>query len=466
MSENSTFPGITPPLSLSESSQADKEATISLEKTLREYNMYESPERTQLRERVLETLDKMTKAFVYSVSTRDGMTEAQAERSGGKVLTYGSYRLGVHGRDSDIDTLCIFPSHVRRTDFFTTMLHLLRSDENIKDITAVQDSYVPVIKFKFSGISIDLVCARLSVSQVPDDIELTGTDFLSRLEEKCIRSINGTRVADDILHLVPNTATFRTALRCIKLWATKKAIYSNVLGFLGGVAWAILTARVCQLFPNASASTVVYKFFRIMHAWDWAKSPVKLRMDEEGPPLPHVSSWNPRYNPADKLHRMPIITPTYPHMCTTHNVSASTLRILKGEFRMAAETMNKIIVMGAPWSVLFERRQFFEMYDYYLQIVVSSDAYDHLRTWSGFIEAKLRLLLIKLEGISDIAMVHPYVHSFTRETPCFNRQDMEAALSAQPLSPMDGVEPIGTVWTKTFYFGLYIRAGPGKLYGE
>jgi poly(A) polymerase len=50
------------------------------------------------RERVLEKLDKMTKAFVYIVSTRDGMTEAQAQRSGGKVLTYGSYRLGVHGK--------------------------------------------------------------------------------------------------------------------------------------------------------------------------------------------------------------------------------------------------------------------------------------------------------------------------------------------------------------------------------
>jgi hypothetical protein len=43
------FPGITPPLSLAESSKQDKDATIVLESTLREYDMYETEERTQLR---------------------------------------------------------------------------------------------------------------------------------------------------------------------------------------------------------------------------------------------------------------------------------------------------------------------------------------------------------------------------------------------------------------------------------
>jgi poly(A) polymerase len=77
----------------------------------------------------------------------------------------------------------------------------------------------------------------------------------------------GSRVTDDILRLVPNVVAFRTALRCIKVWAKNRAIYSNVMGFFGGVAWAIVVARVCQMFPNATASTVVAKFFHIMHEW-------------------------------------------------------------------------------------------------------------------------------------------------------------------------------------------------------
>ena len=38
-------------------------------------------------------------------------------------------------------------------------------------------------------------------------------------------------------------------------------IYSNLLGFLGGVSWATLAASTCPLYPNALASALVNKFF-------------------------------------------------------------------------------------------------------------------------------------------------------------------------------------------------------------
>lgn len=48
---------------------------------------------------------------------------------------------------------------------------------------------------------------------------------------------------------------------------TERGIYANVLGFPGGVAWALLTARICQLYPNAAPSTIVSKFFPIYYQW-------------------------------------------------------------------------------------------------------------------------------------------------------------------------------------------------------
>jgi len=49
------------------------------------------------REIVLGKLDKMVKEFVYVVYVRKGYPDQIAKEAGGKIFTFGSYRLGVHG---------------------------------------------------------------------------------------------------------------------------------------------------------------------------------------------------------------------------------------------------------------------------------------------------------------------------------------------------------------------------------
>lgn len=39
------------------------------------------------------------------------------------------------------------------------------------------------------------------------------------------------------------------------------------MGYLGGVSWAMLVARVCQFYPNASAATLVDRFFWVFSEW-------------------------------------------------------------------------------------------------------------------------------------------------------------------------------------------------------
>ena len=74
---------------------------------------------------------------------------------------------------------------------------------------------------------------------------------------------------------------------------SERGIYSNALGYLGGVSWAMLVARTCQLYPNASASTIVHKFFFVFEKWDWPKPVLLKKMDEDelGLGLP---VWDPR----------------------------------------------------------------------------------------------------------------------------------------------------------------------------
>jgi len=245
------------------------------------------------RTKVLESLQSITEEFVKRVTKAQGYSDAYANSAGGKIFTYGSFRLGVFGPGSDIDTLVVVPKHISRDDYFKyypDILLEMAPKGSIGELTPVTDAFVPIIKFEYSGISIDLIFSKLAVlSSIPRDLTLMDTNLLKGLDETELRCLNGARVTDEILELVPQKAVFRTALRGIKLWAQRRAIYANIMGFPGGVVWAMLVARVCQLYPQATSSLIILKFFRIIESWPWPQ-PVLLKKVESGP----LKIWNPK----------------------------------------------------------------------------------------------------------------------------------------------------------------------------
>lgn len=69
------------------------------------------------------------------MSISRGLSEAAASAAGGKIFTFGSYRLGVHGPGSDIDTLCVVPKHISREDFFEVFESMLRDFEGVGEVS-------------------------------------------------------------------------------------------------------------------------------------------------------------------------------------------------------------------------------------------------------------------------------------------------------------------------------------------
>ncbi|KAB0386538.1 hypothetical protein FD755_001494 [Muntiacus reevesi] len=232
--------GITSPISLAAPKETDCLLTQKLVETLKPFGVFKEEEELQRRILILGKLNNLVREWIREISESKG---------------------------ADIDALCVAPRHVDQSDFFTSFYDKLKLQEEVKDLRAVEEAFVPVIKLCFDGIEIDILFARLALQTIPEDLDLRDDSLLKNLDIRCIRSLNGCRVTNEILHLVPNIDNFRLTLRAIKLWAKRHNIYSNILGFLGGVSWAMLVARTCQLYPNAIASTLVHKFFLVFSKW-------------------------------------------------------------------------------------------------------------------------------------------------------------------------------------------------------
>lgn len=460
--------GVTPPISITGPTPAENVLNDQLIEELKRQNSFESDQITRLRVKILDIIQNLAQEFVRTVSLQKNMSEGMAKDAGGKIFTYGSYRLGVYGPGSDIDTLVVVPKHVTRDHFFTIFDQLLRKIPDLDEIASVPDAFVPIIMLKISGISIDLIFARLDIPQVPLDLTLEDKNLLRNIDEKDLRALNGPRVTDEILKLVPQPTVFKHALRAIKMWAQGRAIYGNIMGFPGGVAWAMLVARICQLYPNAVSATIVGKFFNILTKWNWPQ-PVLLKPIEDGPL--QVRVWNPKIYPLDRSHRMPVITPAYPSMCATHNITSSTQKVIISELKRGGAILDEIVTGTKTWADFFVKHTFFHEYKHYLSIMAATkgNAETHLK-WSGLVESKVRLLVQKLESLDTIEVSHPFIKTFDKSFICTE----EEAIKVADGEAVPGLEPApsGTtieegdnkvsVHTTTMYIGLDVHL-EGKL---
>lgn len=396
--------GVSQAVSDREPDEIELKRTDQLEDCLRTFNLFENESELELRCKVLSDVDRLSQRWIKELSLEKKMPAELANSCQAKIFTFGSYRLGVHNRGADIDTLLVAPKHIERDDFFDTFQAALSKMEGVEYVRSVRNAFVPVIKTKIRGVELDILFSTLALRTIPEGQELHDSNLLRGLDQQSIRSLNGCRVTDDILRVVPNHDSFRLALRAIKLWAKKKGIYSNVLGYLGGVSWAILTARTCQLYPRATAATIVNKLFFVFSTWDWPKPVLLVNLCDNDLGL---QVWDPRSNPSDKYHVMPIITPSYPQQNSTFNVTRSTRTIITDQFEQAKEITEEIIKGTKSWDAFFESIDFFGLYKSFLVLRVSPQP-----EWVSLVESKIRTLVQSLEQHTVIKLVHAYPYPY------------------------------------------------------
>ena len=221
----------------------------------------ESDGELRRRERVMGELKRLFQAWVRSVCKAKGLSDELASEAGGKLYTSGSYRLRVHEPGADIDSICVAPNHCTREDFFDTLKAMLLEHPQVENLRSVETAVVPIMTFDLDGVNIDLLFAHLPLNAIPASLDIDEDAVLQGVDEATEKSLNGPRVTNLIYKLVShNYESFLQVLRVARIWAKRRGIYSNKLGYFGGINFNILVALVCQLFPRATPSYLLCKF--------------------------------------------------------------------------------------------------------------------------------------------------------------------------------------------------------------
>merc|ERR1719508_422184 len=325
----STTPMVYIPVMEQPSIQVDGDRALQL--ILQQHQCYDNDAGMDLRKKIICELDILVKQWIRSEGLRQSMNWSQVEQVGGKVVSYGSYKLQVVDKESDLDLLCVVPKHVTREDFFENLYEQLAKRDEVTELRKLPWVFVPVIKMKYRGMEVDLTMARLIYEKISEDNEFLQNQLITKdMDLKCLRSLNGYRATCEILKLVPSVEKFQLTLRVVKLWAKKNGLYGNMLGFLGGASWAILVAKVCQMAGVdgclGSCVHLIHSFFYTFANWNWPE-PVYIKEVETQP----YSAWNPAIHHFDREHAMPIITSTVPQMNSAVNISRNNCRLVSAK---------------------------------------------------------------------------------------------------------------------------------------
>ncbi|GMF60743.1 unnamed protein product [Phytophthora fragariaefolia] len=421
------------------------------------------PEARMHKLQVLKQLSDLLTKWVKMVGRERELSEEHITLTKGSLFLAGSYRLGLDDPNSDIDAVCVAPWHVTHDDFFGSFCHLLEQTPGVSHFAPVPNAYVPLISLSFLGVRLDLLFARLPVSSVEPNQNIDSDHMLVGVHETSMKALNAPRVSSMLLCLVPRRREYRIVLRAVRAWARRRGIYSAKLGYLGGISWAILVAFVCQLYPNADPAQIFVRFFQVLSEWQWPQ-PVMLNMIYDAGL--GFDMWDPCQSVFDRSHIMPIITPAYPHMNSSVQVSQPTFSVIYEELwraRYLAEIAvgiskpfptvapspessdadlkaavvcmatsmpsfdqplnaveatervvgsENVVTEGSAWDKLFQPSNFFIRYSSYMVFNFQADSESSMHKWGKFVQSRLRKLVDNLHHMSPVSRVHAFPRYF------------------------------------------------------
>jgi hypothetical protein len=247
----------------------------------------------------------------------------------------------------------------------TALVALLHQHDRVTKVVPIAEAHVPCIKLTVDGVDIDLTFANVLDNpcrlcslpsgaatpemrlpqQLQDEVwnadpgAIIDDNIMMTLQHdrQALRSVNGVLATHAILDAVSSAPhMFRGVALQVKQWAKARGIYGSAYGFLGGISWSLLVAKVCSEHPELPQSSLLRLFFQTWAKWQWSQPVELVQRTVKGGEFTFTLDaevWDARKSSAP----MVILTPVYPSMNTSHSVSRTALRVLVAEFHRGAE---------------------------------------------------------------------------------------------------------------------------------
>ncbi|KAE8998783.1 hypothetical protein PF010_g17195 [Phytophthora fragariae] len=387
----------------------DLEQSAKLQSFMDAHFPTESDANITRRSLILAELRSIFRLWVKRVCMDKGVPEDMAADAGGQILVSGSYRLGVNEPGADIDTICVAPRHVTREDFFSSLKDIFLQHPKVSNLVAIEGAIVPILTFDYEEINIDLQIAILPRNSIPENLNILDDHVLVGVDPATEKSLNGPRVTELMIKLTPNRESFISVLRIVRRWAKRRGLYSNKMGYLGGVNWCILVCFINQLYPTAAPSTLLLRFFMVLNNWKW---PLAIQLCKTQDANLGLDVWNANAG-HNRYQVMPILTPAYPSMNSSFNVSTHSLTVMKEEFKRGLTIVQDVLSKGgSEWGPLFEPSDFFAVHQHYLAVEVYAEKQEEEQAWCGFCESRMRKLVESLAYNPALCRIRAYTKKF------------------------------------------------------
>nr|CAD2174805.1 unnamed protein product [Meloidogyne enterolobii] len=344
-------------------------------------------------------LEKEIMEWIKKVKQMKGINEFNDENKEDFQLKIGgSQILETNTFLSDMDILCILPKYVNIYDFngedgiYGLYGRLLLNKEI--NVNIVQTSRILMIELKIYGIDVDLIYAQIPFKNVTNNFDIMNNEIIEENKNKqSILALAGFRSTIKIKEMNLNQKLFISLMRFLKIWAKNRLIYSNIAGYLSGSSLAIMSAKICIIYPNASLPIAIKQFFIFYKLWGWPQPILLNELENEFKKAKEiVEPWkwiNKEDNSEfendfetdsnDELEeekegndgkQMSIITSGVPEQNTTFNVNKFTFKRIIKEIERANEIINKTNnEQESIWEELIEELNWENNYEYFILIL-------------------------------------------------------------------------------------------------